>query len=454
MLPATARSSRPALTASTIEGPATELRPFDVDPAIGPAARQGTLDPHDNERPQLQAADPHLEALSPTVSRLGRLFGILALARPADQRAKLQEARTHDIAADTQQPRGPELVLAGVFVGGPHDHLLDVAPERGCALVVELPERAAKLGARIEDRNRGRRDLHRKRRRQHRVGSARTTRRHGDERQILPGDLPAAADQQRVVNGVLQLADVAHPGMSEQATLGRRRQRRDADASAGAQPARVDLQEIARQRQDVAGPISERVDGDLGDRQSIEQVLAEVPGRHRLFQPHVGGGDQPDVDGHRMPGAKPHHLVLLEDPQQLHLRGQGQIADLVEKQRPSVRLLEPSGLAQGGAGEGPLLVAEEIALDQRLREGAAVDGHEGSVRAVGELVDVAGHDLFPCPCLTGDEHRGAAGRHLLNAGQERARLRVLEDQRLGPHRQRQLLAPWQREDGHQRDSRW
>ena len=60
-------------------------------------------------------------------------------------------------------------------------------------------------------------------------------------------------------------------------------------------------------------------------------------------------------------------LALLQRAQQLDLRRQRQLADLVEEQRAAVGLDELAGVLFGGAGEGALLVAEQNRLDQVLR---------------------------------------------------------------------------------------
>jgi hypothetical protein len=44
------------------------------------------------------------------------------------------------------------------------------------------------------------------------------------------------------------------------------------------------------------------------------------------------------------------------------------LADLVEEERAAVGLLEAADAAAVGAGEGALLVAEELGLEERLRD--------------------------------------------------------------------------------------
>ena len=89
------------------------------------------------------------------------------------------------------------------------------------------------------------------------------------------------------------------------------------------------------------------------------------------------GRDDAHVDADGLLGAERLHLALLDGAQDLGLGGGAQVADLVEKQGAQVGEgeLAPPGL--GGAGEGALFVAEELALDERLGDGGAVHGDEG-----------------------------------------------------------------------------
>ena len=78
----------------------------------------------------------------------------------------------------------------------------------------------------------------------------------------------------------------------------------------------------------------------------------------------MGGRDQPHVGPDRLVAADALEGLLLEQAQDLGLQGQRHVADLVEEQRAAVALLELADAAAVGAGEGALLVAEQLALQQ------------------------------------------------------------------------------------------
>ena len=106
------------------------------------------------------------------------------------------------------------------------------------------------------------------------------------------------------------------------------------------------------------------------------------------------GRDDSDVDLHGARRADRDHLVLLEHAKERGLRGGGEIADLVEEERPPFGGSNEPGLVARRAGERPLHVSEEEALDERRGERAAVHGDE---RAASPRlrVDLLREDLLP-----------------------------------------------------------
>ena len=104
---------------------------------------------------------------------------------------------------------------------------------------------------------------------------------------------------------------------------------------------------------------------------------------------------------------------LLQRAQELHLEVERQLADLVEEERPLVGDLELARPRRDGAGERPLHVAEQLALDEVLGDGAAVDDDERRRGAVRASVNLAGDELLARAGLAGDEHADVGRRDLL-----------------------------------------
>ena len=98
-------------------------------------------------------------------------------------------------------------------------------------------------------------------------------------------------------------------------------------------------------------------------------------------------------------------LPVLEDPEQLHLEIGGELADLVEEERAPVGQLEAARLRRRRAGEGALLVAEQLAFDEVRRQGRAVDRDERRASAGARLVDGVGQQLLAGARLAEEQHR-------------------------------------------------
>src|SRR5689334_7349590 len=158
---------------------------------------------------------------------------------------------------------------------------------------------------------------------------------------------------------------------------------------------RCGRQEMARQLDDVLAALAQRRQPDRHDVEAIEQILAELALADGLAQIAMGGGDDADIGLDRNPPADSGELALLEDAQQPRLGVEWHVADLVEEQGPAGSLLEASHAPGDGAGEGALLMAEQLALDQLPRNRRHVHGDEGAAPALAVIVERARRQLLP-----------------------------------------------------------
>ena len=96
--------------------------------------------------------------------------------------------------------------------------------------------------------------------------------------------------------------------------------------------------------------------------QAIIKVGAKLAVRDLLREVSIGRGHQANIhmDGAR--AAQPFEFVLLQNPQELGLQFERNIADLVEKQRAAMGQLEAADALRNGAGERALFMAEQFAL--------------------------------------------------------------------------------------------
>ena len=138
--------------------------------------------------------------------------------------------------------------------------------------------------------------------------------------------------------------------------------------------------------------------------------------------------EDPDVDAERVVLADPADLARLEEPEQLDLHALVELADLVEEERAAVGDLEQPLAVGVGAGEGPFAVAEELALDEVLGQGAAVDRDEGVAGAAALVVEVAGDQLLAGAGLAQDHHAGIGRRDRVDQAADRLHRRGVADQ--------------------------
>ena len=101
----------------------------------------------------------------------------------------------------------------------------------------------------------------------------------------------------------------------------------------------------------------------------------------------------------RLGAAQPVDLPLLEHAQQLDLRGQVDVADLVQEQRAAVGQLEAALLARLRARERALLEAEQLGFDQRVWQRRATDLDE-RLASIAASCSAARARSAPCRCLT------------------------------------------------------
>jgi hypothetical protein len=164
----------------------------------------------------------------------------------------------------------------------------------------------------------------------------------------------------------------------------------------------VALEAALREIEDVLAAGPQRRHLQLERVEAVVEVAAELPLGDERRQAAVGRSHDPDVDLLGLVAADALHGELLQRTQQLGLRRQGQVGDLVEEQRPAVRLFELAAPAPD-TGRGAVLDAEELGFEQRLDDGRAVDGDERAAAPPAPLVDLARDQLLADAALALDQ---------------------------------------------------
>ena len=121
-------------------------------------------------------------------------------------------------------------------------------------------------------------------------------------------------------------------------------------------------------------------------------------------------------------------LAFLQRAQELGLDGKGELADLVEHQRPSVRLGEKAAARLRRAGERPARVPEKLGFRQLAGNGRAVEAHERRLCAPALRVDERSDQLLARSGVAPHQHGDVARCHARDrVGQPAHRRRVAHD---------------------------
>ena len=169
------------------------------------------------------------------------------------------------------------------------------------------------------------------------------------------------------------------------------------------------LDEVVHQQRNVFAAFAQRRQLDTKHVEPIEKIWAEVTVFDQRLQVFVRRGDTAEIHIDLLVAADAHDLALLQNAQQVGLRLQADVADLVEEYRSAVGNLELALLAILRARERAFFVAEQFALQQRLRQRAAVDRHHRMETPRAGGMDGARHHFLAGAALAGDEH-GGVGR--------------------------------------------
>ena len=124
------------------------------------------------------------------------------------------------------------------------------------------------------------------------------------------------------------------------------------------------LKEDAHENEDIVEPLAQRRHADGHYRETEVEVLAETAAIHLALEIAVGRADDANVHLARARLPDPADLARLERAQELRLKLDRQLADLVEEDGPAVGRLECPDAVAVGAGEAAANVTEKLALDE------------------------------------------------------------------------------------------
>ena len=130
-----------------------------------------------------------------------------------------------------------------------------------------------------------------------------------------------------------------------------------------------------------------------------------------MVQVRVSGRQNARIYENLFPASHTFDPLLLQKTQKLCLKLWGELSDLIQEQCPALGRFNPAFSPDMGTGEGPFLVAEELALQQGLRDRPAVDRYKGPFFASTPPVNGHGCKLLARAAFSHDQHRRIRCRH-------------------------------------------
>ena len=160
---------------------------------------------------------------------------------------------------------------------------------------------------------------------------------------------------------------------------------------------------------DIGQPLAQRRHAQRVHVEPIVEILPKAARLDLVLEIAVRRRDDARRDRDRAVAADARHLPVFEHAQQLGLRRQRQLSDLVEEQCSVARVLERAPAQAIGAGKRAALVAEQLALDELLGQRRAVHRDQRRLLARSQPMQFA-RDQFLARAAFADDQDAARNR--------------------------------------------
>lgn len=144
------------------------------------------------------------------------------------------------------------------------------------------------------------------------------------------------------------------------------------------------------------------------------EVLPEAFLLDVLPQIGIGGGENADIGDPAFGGTQGAILPLLQEAQELNLRGRTECVNFIEEQGPAFRFSHEAFFGEGRIRKGPLDMAEQFIFQEVVRQGTTVHGDERLPLSGTVGVDGACYELLAGAGLSQDQDRGIGLRQERN----------------------------------------
>jgi len=223
---------------------------------------------------------------------------------------------------------------------------------------------------------------------------------HGAEAEVSGANLAAFGHENGALDGVVQLADIAGPGMVEKKLHG--------DGLKAFQVLAVTLGGLAKkmmsEERNVFLAFTERRQVNFDGVEAEKKIFAKTAAGDFGLDVGIGGGEDANVDAASSGGANAFEFARLESAQKLGLQVHGDVCDFIEEESATVGEFETPDAIGFCVGERTLHVTEKLAFENAFGEAACVDGDERAADARGKHVESPGDDFLSGAMLAGDEN--------------------------------------------------
>ena len=146
---------------------------------------------------------------------------------------------------------------------------------------------------------------------------------------------------------------------------------------------------VPNQQGNVIPALVKRGEFDADNRQTIVKILAELALLEESGHVAIRCRQHTHIDGRVLVGTDPAHLLFLDHAKQFDLKRKRGFRDFIEKKRAPVARFDQTTMGRSCASERTFFVAKEFTLKKSFCERTAVHRGEGTILALGMLVNCA-----------------------------------------------------------------
>src|ERR1700733_4463711 len=204
----------------------------------------------------------------------------------------------------------------------------------------------------------------------------------------------------RTLNHVLQLANIARPGIRLQQIKALLTNCLKVLSCSS----RKTIDEVPDEEGNVFSSFAQGRHLNWKNVEPVKQIAPERARRDGSLQVAVRSGNDPNIGLDGSSSTDTLKFVFLQNTQESDLRHGRELPNLIEEDRASFGQFKAAQTLLSCTRKGALFVAKQFRGDQVTRNGSAVHTHKSSQRAMRPLMDGAGHQFLASSGFACDEN--------------------------------------------------